>query len=127
MLTHNFSPELELINGACGNVYDLGWQKGARTDLDRAHQRAPFDLPHVVMVALEIYTGTGYEYEDDNRNPVELVYSEGRRAVPNLRLHHEFVLPGRSCTRSQFLLVIAYAIKGYNVSGYSYWGYLYES
>ena len=117
MLTRNISPEVGLVNGACGNVYDIGWHAGAKTDRDPANQRAPLDAPHVVMVAFDKYTGPGYKYEDDDGTQVELVDSEGRKVVPILRVRHEFLLKGAPCTRTQFPLIVAYAITVHKSQG----------
>jgi hypothetical protein len=91
MLTENLWPAIGLCNGSLGTVHSIAWAPGADW------REEP---PMVIMVAFDGYNGpVSYLRTDD-----------GRPVVPILRITREFVVGTENCSRTQFPLVIAYAI-----------------
>ncbi|EAQ89410.1 hypothetical protein CHGG_06029 [Chaetomium globosum CBS 148.51] len=103
MLTRNIWNPVGLVNGAQGTVHDIGWAEGA--DPLR-------DPPLVIMVALDKYTGPPYYTRD-----VELQDGQGRLVVPILQVRQDFTLKNKTCSRTQFPLVVAYAITVHKSQG----------
>ncbi|KAF5139516.1 ATP-dependent DNA helicase PIF1 [Metarhizium anisopliae] len=90
MLTSNLWQPVGLCNGARGTVYDIGWAPGA--DPIR-------DLPCVIMMEFDKYGG-----------PVFLTTTDGRKIVPILPVDRDFLIGATLCTRTQFPLIVCYAI-----------------
>ncbi|EXU94472.1 ATP-dependent exoDNAse (exonuclease V), partial [Metarhizium robertsii] len=79
-----------LCNGARGTVYDIGWAPGA----DPVQ-----DPPCVIMMEFDKYSG-----------PVFLTTADGRKIVPILPVDRDFLIGSTLCTRTQFPLIVCYAI-----------------
>ncbi|KAF5132980.1 ATP-dependent DNA helicase PIF1 [Metarhizium anisopliae] len=90
MLTSNLWQPVGLCNGARGTVYDIGWAPG--TDPVQ-------DPPCVIMMEFDKYSG-----------PVFLTTADGRKIVPILPVQRDFLIGATRCTRTQFPLVVCYAI-----------------
>ncbi|KAF5139513.1 ATP-dependent DNA helicase PIF1 [Metarhizium anisopliae] len=90
MLTSNIWQPAGLCNGARGTVYDLGWAPGA----DPVQ-----DPPCVIMMEFDKYNG-----------PVFLTTADGRKIVPILPVERDFLIGSTLCTRTQFPLIVCYAI-----------------
>ncbi|KAJ6436452.1 ATP-dependent DNA helicase PIF1 [Purpureocillium lavendulum] len=90
MLTCNLWQQVGLCNGARGTVYDIGWAPG----------RDPVrDQPCVIMMEFDKYTG-----------PAFLTTTDGRKIVPILPVGRDFLVGATLCTRTQFPLIVCYAI-----------------
>ncbi|KAM4067926.1 ATP-dependent DNA helicase PIF1 [Hirsutella rhossiliensis] len=79
-----------LCNGARGTVYDIGWAPG----VDPIQ-----DPPCVIMMEFDKYSG-----------PVFLTTPDGRKIVPILPVERDFLIGATLCTRTQFPLIVCYAI-----------------
>ncbi|KID90368.1 ATP-dependent DNA helicase PIF1, partial [Metarhizium majus ARSEF 297] len=90
MLTCNLWQPVGLCNGARGTVYDIGWAPGA----DPVQ-----DPPCVIMMEFDKYSG-----------PVFLTTADGRKIVPILPVDRDFLIGSTLCTRTQFPLIVCYAI-----------------
>jgi hypothetical protein len=90
MLTCNLWQQVGLCNGARGTVYDIGWAPGA----DPVQ-----DPPCVIMMEFDKYSG-----------PVFLTTADGRKVVPILPVDRDFLIGSTLCTRTQFPLIVCYAI-----------------
>ncbi|KAF5127214.1 ATP-dependent DNA helicase pif1 [Metarhizium anisopliae] len=90
MLTSNLWQPVGLCNGARGTVYDIGWAPGA----DPVQ-----DPPCVIMMEFDKYNG-----------PVFLTTADGRKIVPILPVERDFLIGSTLCTRTQFPLIVCYAI-----------------
>ncbi|KJK73749.1 hypothetical protein H634G_10985 [Metarhizium anisopliae BRIP 53293] len=90
MLTSNLWQPVGLCNGARGTVYDMGWAPGA----DPVQ-----DPPCVIMMEFDKYNG-----------PVFLTTADGRNIVPILPVERDFLIGSTLCTRTQFPLIVCYAI-----------------
>ncbi|KID81004.1 ATP-dependent DNA helicase PIF1 [Metarhizium guizhouense ARSEF 977] len=90
MLTSNLWQPVGLYNGARGTVYDIGWAPG--TDPVQ-------DPPCVIMMEFDKYSG-----------PVFLTTADGRKIVPILPVERDFLIGATRCTRTQFPLIVCYAI-----------------
>ena len=104
MLTRNIWNPVGLVNGAQGTVYDIGWAAGADPEKDP---------PMVFMIAFEGYTGPPYVTEHGE----ELRDGSGRPVVPILRVRQDFTLKNQMCSRTQFPLVVSYAITVHKSQG----------
>lgn len=90
MLTTNLWQPAGLVNGAQGTVYDIAWNAGAD----------PYkDSPAVIMVDFDNYDGPPY-----------LTTNEGRKILPNLPVTRDFLVGNETCARTQFPLIVAFAI-----------------
>ncbi|EXU94568.1 helitron helicase-like domain protein, partial [Metarhizium robertsii] len=85
MLTSNLWQPVGLCNGARGTVYDIGWAPGAN----------PVQEPCVIMTEFDKYSG-----------PVFLTTADDRQTVPI----RDFLIGATHCTRTQFPLIVCYAI-----------------
>ncbi|KID84375.1 ATP-dependent DNA helicase PIF1, partial [Metarhizium majus ARSEF 297] len=90
MLTCNLWQQVGLCNGARGTVYDIGWAPGADPVRDQ---------PCVIMMEFDKYTG-----------PAFLTTADGRKIVPILPVDRDFLVGVTLCTRTQFPLIVCYAI-----------------
>ena len=90
MLTSNLWQPVGLCNGARGTVYDIGWAPGADPIQDP---------PCVIMMEFDKYSG-----------PVLLTTPDGRKIVPILPVERDFLIGTSLCTRTQFPLIVCYAI-----------------
>ncbi|KJK73474.1 hypothetical protein H634G_11287 [Metarhizium anisopliae BRIP 53293] len=90
MLTCNLWQQVGLCNGARGTVYDIGWAPGADPIRDQ---------PCVIMMEFDKYTG-----------PAFLTTADGRKIVPILPVVRDFLVGATLCTRTQFPLIVCYAI-----------------
>ncbi|EXU94892.1 PIF1-like helicase [Metarhizium robertsii] len=90
MLTSNLWQPAGLCNGARGTVYDIGWAPGA----DPVQ-----DPPCVIMMEFDKYSG-----------PVFVTTADGRKIVPILPVDRDFLIGSTLCTRTQFPLIVCYAI-----------------
>ncbi|KJZ78143.1 hypothetical protein HIM_02181 [Hirsutella minnesotensis 3608] len=90
MLTSNLWQPVGLCNGARGTVYDIAWAPGADP------MQNP---PCVIMMEFDKYTG-----------PVFLTTADGRKIVPILPVNRDFLVGATLCTRTQFPLIVCYAI-----------------
>ncbi|KHO00508.1 ATP-dependent DNA helicase PIF1 [Metarhizium album ARSEF 1941] len=90
MLTCNLWQQVGLCNGARGTVYDIGWAPGADPVRDQ---------PCVIMMGFDKYTG-----------PAFLTTADGRKIVPILPVDRDFLVGVTLCTRTQFPLIVCYAI-----------------
>jgi hypothetical protein len=90
MLTSNIWQPVGLCNGARGTVYDIGWAPGA----DPVQ-----DSPCVIMMEFDKYSG-----------PVFLTTADGRKIIPILPVDRDFLIGSTLCTRTQFPLIVCYAI-----------------
>ncbi|KJZ68390.1 hypothetical protein HIM_12221 [Hirsutella minnesotensis 3608] len=90
MLTSNLWQPVGLCNGARGTVYDIAWAPGA--DPMR-------DPPCVIMREFDKYTG-----------PIFLTTTDGRKIIPILPVDRDFLVGATLCTRTQFPLIVCYAI-----------------
>jgi hypothetical protein len=90
MLTCNLWQQVGLCNGARGTVYDIGWAPGADPIRDQ---------PCVIMMEFDKYTG-----------PTFLTTADGRKIVPILPVDRDFLVGATLCTRTQFPLIVCYAI-----------------
>lgn len=90
MLTCNLWQQVGLCNGARGTVYDIGWAPGADPVRDQ---------PCVIMMEFDKYTG-----------PAFLTTTDGRKIVPILPVGRDFLVGATLCTRTQFPLIVCYAI-----------------
>ena len=90
MLTSNLWQPVGLCNGARGTVYDIAWAPGADPMQDP---------PCVIMMEFDKYTG-----------PVFLTTTDGRKIVPILPIDRDFLVGATLCTRTQFPLIVCYAI-----------------
>ncbi|KAM4062456.1 PIF1-like helicase [Hirsutella rhossiliensis] len=79
-----------LCNGARGTVYDIAWAPGADPMQDP---------PCVIMMEFDKYTG-----------PVFLTTADGKKIVPILPVDRDFLVGATLCTRTQFPLIVCYAI-----------------
>ncbi|XP_044723715.1 PIF1-like helicase domain-containing protein [Hirsutella rhossiliensis] len=79
-----------LCNGARGTVHDIGWAPGADPIQDP---------PCVIMMEFDKYSG-----------PVFLTTPDGRKIVPILPVERDFLIGATLCTRTQFPLIVCYAI-----------------
>ena len=104
MLTRNISSEMGLVNGAQGEVFDIGWEPN--TD----PKQVP---PSVVMVAFDDFRGPAFRGPDGE----ELLNSQGKKVVPILHVRTEFQLGSLNCSREQFPLTVAYAITVHKAQG----------
>ena len=93
MLTCNLWQPCGLVNGAQGYIFDLGWAPGA--DWQR-------DLPCIIIVIFDKYTGPAFITTDD-----------GRKVVSILPVKTEFLKGLETCSRTQFPLHILYVIMVY--------------
>ncbi|EMT73817.1 DNA repair and recombination protein pif1, mitochondrial [Fusarium odoratissimum] len=83
-------PPVGLCNGARGTVYDIGW----------APEADPIqDPPCVIMMEFDKYNG-----------PVFLTTPDGKKIVPILPVEREFLIGATLCARTQFPLIVCYAI-----------------
>ncbi|TVY65458.1 ATP-dependent DNA helicase pif1 [Fusarium oxysporum f. sp. cubense] len=90
MLTSNLWQPVGLCNGARGTVYDIGW----------APEADPIqDPPCVIMMEFDKYNG-----------PVFLTTPDGKKIVPILPVEREFLIGATLCARTQFPLIVCYAI-----------------
>ncbi|KJZ68508.1 hypothetical protein HIM_12100 [Hirsutella minnesotensis 3608] len=89
MLTTNLWQPAGLVNGAQGTVYDIAWSAGA-DPLE--------DPPAVIMVDFDSYDGPPY------------LTNEGRKISPILPLRRDFLVGDETCARTQFPLIVAFAI-----------------
>ncbi|KAF6527905.1 hypothetical protein HZS61_008207 [Fusarium oxysporum f. sp. conglutinans] len=90
MLTSNLWQPVGLCNGARGTVYDIGWAPGAEPIQDP---------PCVIMMEFDKYNG-----------PVFLTTPDGKKIVPILPVERDFLIGATLCTRTQFPLIVCYAI-----------------
>ncbi|KAM4060881.1 PIF1-like helicase [Hirsutella rhossiliensis] len=90
MLTSNLWQPVGLCNGARGTVHDIGWAPGADPIQDP---------PCVIMMEFDKYSG-----------PVFLTTPDGRKIVPILPVERDFLIGATLCTRTQFPLIVCYAI-----------------
>ncbi|OWT42329.1 ATP-dependent DNA helicase PIF1 [Pochonia chlamydosporia 170] len=90
MLTSNLWQPVGLCNGARGTVYDIGWAPGADPIQDP---------PCVIMMEFDKYSGL-----------VFLTTADGRKIVPILLVDRDFLIGATLCTRTQFPLIVCYAI-----------------
>ncbi|KJZ74897.1 hypothetical protein HIM_05628 [Hirsutella minnesotensis 3608] len=91
MLTSNLWQPVGICNGARGTVYDIAWAPGADPMQDP---------PCVIMMEFDKYTG-----------PVFLTTADGRKIVPILPVDRDFLVGATLCTRTQFPLIVCYAIQ----------------
>ncbi|KAJ3454665.1 hypothetical protein MRS44_013265 [Fusarium solani] len=90
MLTTNLWQPAGLVNGAQGTIYDVAWNEGAN----------PWqDPPDVIMVDFDNYDGPPY-----------LTTDEGRKIIPILPVTRDFLVGNETCSRTQFPLIVAFAI-----------------
>ncbi len=106
MLTRNLRNGTGLVNGAQGTVYDIGWALGADPSQDP---------PLVVMVAFDRYTGPPYYIDEEEE--VALRNNKAKLVVPILRVRQDYTLKGKTCSRTQFPLVVSYAITVHKSQG----------
>ncbi|EXU95902.1 AAA ATPase, helitron and PIF1-like helicase domain protein [Metarhizium robertsii] len=90
MLTCNLWQQVGLCNGARGTVYDICWAPGADPVRDQ---------PCVILMEFDKYTG-----------PAFLTTADGRKIVPILPVDRDFLIGATLCTRTQFPLIVCYAI-----------------
>ncbi|KAF5133799.1 ATP-dependent DNA helicase PIF1 [Metarhizium anisopliae] len=90
MLTSNLWQPVGLCNGARGTICDIGWAPGADPGQDP---------PCVIMMEFDKYSG-----------PVFLTTADGRKIVPILPVERDFLIGATRCTRTQFPLIVCYAI-----------------
>ena len=104
MLTRNIWDSVGLFNGAQGTVYDIDWAVGT----------VPLkDPPLVIMVAFDEYDGPPFMKDDGS----ELRNEKGKLVVPILKVRQDFTLNNKTCSRTQFPLVISYAITVHRAQG----------
>ena len=104
MLTRNLWDNVGLANGAQGIVHDISWQMGA----DPLN-----DPPMVIMVAFKTYTGPPFQTDAGT----DLQDGEGTLVVPILQVRQDFSLNNESCSRTQFPLMVSYAITVHKSQG----------
>jgi ATP-dependent DNA helicase PIF1 len=95
MLTENLWTENGLVNGALGTVMDILWSQESN-----CHE----DPPLAVMVSFDGYNGPQLDSNTSN-------------SVPIFRSTRQFTLGTQDCYRSQFPLIVAYAITVHKSQG----------
>ncbi|KAJ5894968.1 hypothetical protein N7495_006659 [Penicillium taxi] len=98
MLTENLWTAFRLVNGAFGTITEIVWP--ARTTDPRSTQ------PLALMVHFDSYTRPAFFTDTDRR-----------KIVPILPSRREFTLNSIACSRTQFSVVLAYAITVHKAQG----------
>jgi len=94
MLTTNLWTEIGLVNGSMGSIEDLSWDYGRQTD----------QLPSVILIRFDSYTGPSFPGCPVGTVPV----------FPQTR---QFDYKGIVCLRTQFPLRLGYAITVHKSQG----------
>lgn len=94
MLTTNLWTEIGLVNGSMGSVEDLSWDYGRQTD----------QLPSVILIRFDNYTGPNFP-----NCPVGI--------VPVFAQTRQFDYKGITCSRTQFPIRLGYAITVHKSQG----------
>jgi ATP-dependent exoDNAse (exonuclease V) alpha subunit len=94
MLTINLWTEIRLVNGSIGLIQDLSWNNRRRTD----------QLLSVILIQFDDYSGPDFPGCEPGVIPV----------FPNTR---QFKYKGITCSRTQFLLRLRYAITVHKSQG----------
>lgn len=101
MLTENVWTPVGLVNGALGTIRDFGWPQSA--DVYK-------DLPFVILIEFDEYTGPPFEWQDHSFN---------NKTVPIFTSTRDFQMGNKACQRTQFPLTIAHAITVHKSQGIS--------